>query len=421
MWKLFLGLVLLSLNINAQKLLSLEECIETALRQSPEVQIQNLSILQALEIYRYSKLNQFPSVSGNVSQGINGGRSIDPFSNSFVQRNISSNSFGIGANWNVFNGFSLKYQLEQNKNNILTEKQILELRKKELKIGVTGAFMDVLLRQELEKISAEQKKDLESQLVVLKDKVKEGILPSSQLNDFEAQLANVAFEEYSAKNNVLLAKLNLGQWLGYASKTDFELKNQKTQTANLFEFNKQHPSLKILNTKQTIAKLNLNIAKAAKYPSVSISGGLGSAYSSAASAEYNYFKQLGFNLNQYFRIGINVPIYSNGQVLSKIAGANIQEQIIKKEIEQQDLKLNQDFEKQKLEIDLLTEKLKFAEANITIQNKTYLAAKERFSEGLINSVELNTFRLNAEKAKITASQTQIELYFKKVLLETFLE
>jgi outer membrane protein len=285
--KIFLFCVLISFFANAQKVLSLEDCIETSFRQSPELQIQNLNILQASEIYRYSKLNQFPSVSGNVSQGINGGRSIDPFSNSFVQRNISSNSFGIGTNWNVFNGFSLKYQLEQNKNNILTEQQQLELRKKELKISVIDAFMQVLLRQELVKISTEQRKDLESQLIVLTDKVKEGIIPKSHLTDFEAQIANVTFEEYSAKNNVLLAKLNLGQWLGFASKTDFELKYQKAVIPKLFEFSNLHPSQKILQSKLTSAKLNLSIAQAAKYPSVNISGGLGSAYSSAASAEYN--------------------------------------------------------------------------------------------------------------------------------------
>ena len=90
-------------------------------------------------------------------------------------------------------------------------------------------------------------------------------------------------------------------------------------------------------------------------------------------------------------------------------------------MDQQNLKLNQEFEKQKMEIALLTEKLKFSETNLRIQNKAYLAAKERFTEGIINSVELNTFRVSVEKAKVIQIQTQIELNYKSLILETFLE
>jgi hypothetical protein len=65
--------------------------------------------------------------------------------------------------------------------------------------------------------------------------------------------------------------------------------------------------------------------------------------------------------------------------------------------------------------------LKFAEINLNVQNKTYLSGKERFSEGVINSIELNNLRTNAEKARITYIQTQIELDFKTLLLETYVE
>ena len=414
-------LILICCQVYAQKVYTLDECIETAFRQSPELQVQNLNILQANENYRYSKKNQFPSVTANISQGVNGGRSIDPFSNAFVQRSISSSSFGVGANWNIFNGFSLKNQIEVNRNEVEGQKQQLALNKKELKINVISAFMQVLVAQELLKISQEQKKDLEAQLDALNEKVKEGLLPKSQISDFEAQIANVSFEEYNAKNNLELAKLNLAQWLGFTSKTNFEVKYQRKITPKYEESNFIHPSLKILETKFTSAKLNTKIAYASKYPTVNLNGGLGSAYSSAASSEFSYFNQLNYNLNQYFRIGLNVPIYANGQVQAKISNANIQEQIIKKQIDQEKLKIGQEFEKQKMEIALLSEKLKFSEINLNVQNKAYLSGKERFEEGIVNSIELNALRTNTEKARITYIQTQIEFDFKTLLLLAYIE
>ncbi|MDP1816525.1 MAG: TolC family protein [Leadbetterella sp.] len=419
--KKILILLFICFEIYAQKVYSLEECIETALKQSQEIQLQNLNILQASENYKYSKKNKFPSVSANISQGINGGRSIDPFSNNFVQRSISSNSYGVGANWNIFNGFSVQNQIEINKNEVEGQKQQMVLDKKELKINVILAFMQVLVAQELLKISQEQKRDLESQLTALNEKVKEGLLPKSQISDFEAQIANVSFEEYSAKNNLELAKLNLAQWLGFTSKSNFDIKYQRKLNQKYLETSFIHPSQKILENKLIGAKLNSKIAKASKYPMLSLSGGLGSAYSSAAASEFSYFNQLNYNLNQYFRIGLNIPIYSNGQVLAKISNASIQEQIIKKQIDQQKLKIGQEYEKQKMEIALLSEKLKYAETNLKAQNNSYQSGKERFEEGVLNSIELNTLRLNAEKSKITQIQTQIELDFKSLILETFLE
>jgi outer membrane protein TolC len=85
------------------------------------------------------------------------------------------------------------------------------------------------------------------------------------------------------------------------------------------------------------------------------------------------------------------------------------------------LKIGQEYEKQKMEIALLSEKLKYAEINFKAQNNSYQSGKERFEEGVLNSIELNTLRINAEKAKITLIQTQIELDFKTLILEAFLE
>ena len=419
--KKILILVFISFTAYTQKVYSLEEYIEIAFRQSPELQLQNLNILQASENYKYSKKNQFPSVSANVSQGINGGRSIDPFSNSFVQRSISSNSFGVGANWNVFNGFSIKNQIEAYRNEVEGQKTQLVLSKKELKINVITVFMQVLIAQELLKISEEQKRDLESQLLALHEKVKEGLLPKSQVIDFEAQIANVSFEEYNAKYNLELAKLNLAQWLGFVSKTNFDVKHQRILLPKYLESSFIHPSQKILDNKLFGAKLNSRIAQASKFPTVNLNGGFGSAYSGAAATDFPYFSQLNYNLNQYFRIGLNIPLYANGQVLAKISNAHIQEQIIIKQLEQQKLKIGQEFEKQRMEIALLSEKLKFSEINLNVQSKAYINGKERFEEGVINSIELNSLRLNAEKAKASQIQTQIEIDFKTLLLRTYSE
>lgn len=234
-------------------------------------------------------------------------------------------------------------------------------------------------------------------------------------------MANIKYEIYNANNNLILAKLELGQWLGFENKRDFELIPLIIKTNTISNDINRHPSLKMMQNQLAISRVNIKTSMAAKYLSINLSAGLGSAYSSAASDELRYFKQMAFNFNQNFRIGVSIPIFSNGQIASKIRSSEIQEKIILKQIEQQKQKLNQEVEKQKLAIALLEEKLSFGKVNYAMQQKTYKAAKGRFAEGLISITELNNFRLNAEKAKIIILQTEIEVSFKVLALEVFME
>ncbi|MCY1562140.1 hypothetical protein D9M68_994960 [compost metagenome] len=72
-----------------------------------------------------------------------------------------------------------------------------------------------------------------------------------------------------------------------------------------------------------------------------------------------------------------------------------------------------------MELASLKEKLKSAEINLNAQTQLYEVAKEKFKEGLVNQLELNTYRLNRERAKAQFIQTQYELYFKNEMFKEF--
>ena len=100
-----------------QSRFSLNQCIEYAYKQNFDVKLRELKFRQSENTLEQSQKARYPSVSGSFSQGINSGRSIDPFTNGFIQRTIASNSFGVNTNLVLFNGFSLKKQILQNQNN----------------------------------------------------------------------------------------------------------------------------------------------------------------------------------------------------------------------------------------------------------------------------------------------------------------
>ncbi len=426
---LFFLICFSSIPLYAQHKYTLEECFETAFKNNPATREWELRIRQAENTLDESKRKAFPSVSGSFSQGFNSGRSIDPFTNSFVQRSISSNALGIGANWNVFNGFALRNQIRQNREDVQAEYYQLQQSKRELKAKVIIAYMQVLMNQQLYSVASQQEQALMKQLSLIKEIVKEGLRASMDSIDFEAQLATASFDALTAKNDITIAKLNLRQLLGQRMPLTFDIENIVLEN-NIYDEGfpdrilsdlDRQPSLKTADLRAKSAETSIKIAAATRFPSVSLSGGLGSAYSSAAVSEFNYFNQLNYNFNQYLRLGINFPLYNNGQVKNRVKAAEINLKILHSQIEAQKHQLTSEIEQAFLACKMAYDKLAAANLNLKAQQVAFKSANERFNEGFLSSVELNAFRTNLEKAKSALIQTQYEYYSRKVLMELYNE
>jgi outer membrane protein len=417
------------LELSAQKKFSLEQCIDYAYKQSFDLKQSLLKIRQSENMLRQSKQAAYPSVSGSFSQGVSSGRSIDPFTNDFIQHTVSSNSMGLGTNVVVFNGFMLKNQVIRNEYNVQADGWDLQRGKNELRNRITLAYMQVLMNEELWKIGQEQVMNLQTQLERMKELVKEGTMPRTNLIDLDAQLAMTEFDALNAKNSIELAKLSLTQLMAFPDYESLEVESiafdekvisvNESYLQNLLRGVSNQPLIKNAELRFQSAKVGIRMAEAGKYPSVSIGAGMGTAYSSAASKEYNYFNQLNFNLNQYARLSVNIPIYNNGQIKSRINNALINQQIADTQLSQSKLQLKQEIEQAYLAATISKEKLNSAKRQLNTQQVAFDSAKERFSEGLIHAIELNNFRLNLEKAKSNFVQAKYELFFRKVLLDYY--
>src|SRR5512138_3388063 len=100
--------------VNAQnQKLTLQQCVETGIANNLDV-LQGDLEAQADEInWKQAKLNMLPDLNGTASHGINTGRSIDPFTNTYLNQNNSYASYGLGAGVTIFNGFSMQSLAKQ--------------------------------------------------------------------------------------------------------------------------------------------------------------------------------------------------------------------------------------------------------------------------------------------------------------------
>jgi outer membrane protein len=86
---------------------SLEDCIRIALETNPQVKQSEITVQTNGNTYEQSKWQRWPSISFSASQGFRSGRNIDPFTNQFVQQNVSSNNYQLGGQVTLFSGFQI--------------------------------------------------------------------------------------------------------------------------------------------------------------------------------------------------------------------------------------------------------------------------------------------------------------------------
>jgi outer membrane protein len=110
----FLVLLFCQLKAQTEKKITLQQAIQTAIDNNIQVK-QNELLAQIAEVnWKQSKSNILPNLNGIITHGINQGRSIDPYTNAYVDQKINTANYGLSSNVILFNGLSLQNSIRLN-------------------------------------------------------------------------------------------------------------------------------------------------------------------------------------------------------------------------------------------------------------------------------------------------------------------
>ena len=111
---LLVGIILVSAvpAVHAQKIWSLQNCIDYAIENNIQIKQQALNNQYQQNLLHQAKSDRLPSLNGQVGNNYNFGRSLT-YENTYENVNSTSLSGGLGANITLFNGFSLKNTIAQ--------------------------------------------------------------------------------------------------------------------------------------------------------------------------------------------------------------------------------------------------------------------------------------------------------------------
>lgn len=462
MQKLNLSLVLLLLFVgqaNAQQKLSLTQCINLAKAKNISLQQAQLGISADQIQINQSKNNRLPNLNGSGGHNYNFGRSIDPFTNQYVNQSIQSNSFSLSTSITLFNGFQLQNTIKQNENNLKVSEKDLEVLNNNIALNVSTLYLQILLNEEQLKNSLQQKELTEAQLIRARQMYEAGNLSRSSVVNLEAQIANDDMAIVNAKSTIRNAYAQMATLLQMTNYEDFVIENPTISiptgaTPTIEQIIEKSlitmPEIEREKLKMQSSLIGLEIAKGAYYPRLVLFGSVNTVYSQSRKERYDittnfatigvvegtnqnvispfsdyklrttpFGRQISDNFGQGIGLSLSVPIYNNHRIKNNIALSKIN---------YNSNQLNLQSTEQQLKNDIVT-----AYANYENANSKYLASikneeaqklnfeftNERFEAGLLNSVELLNAKNQWSTAQINASQSKFEYVFRKLILDFY--
>src|SRR5690606_32718449 len=232
------------------------------------------------------------NLNGNYNLGINNGRSIDPFTNAYINQQLTFSNAGLSAGISVFNGFRLKNTIKQNYLNLKASEMEVEEAKQNLTVNVTLAYLRVLNMRDLLELNKARLEVTQKQVDRLAVLYNEGQGNPADYTDMKGQLSNDEIAVIASNNSLKEGITNLFQLLGLES--DFNAFFEAVDPLKDFEsypmddnaiYNEAIQNLATFKAKalrEDAAKSAVRVAKASFTPEISLFGQLNTNYSSAA-------------------------------------------------------------------------------------------------------------------------------------------
>ncbi len=417
---------------SAQKAWSLRECCDYAIEHSiPIKQQENQRRQQEVQLST-SRNSRLPDVSASLNQNFSFGRGLTA-DNTYSNTNTSSTSLQLGANMPLFTGFQIPNQIKLNQLNLEAATADLEKAKNDIRMKVAQAYVQILYDMEISEV-AHRQIDIDSmQVVRLQAFVKNGKASESELSQQRATLANSRLLATQADNNTRLAILTLTQLLELPTPDGFSVVRPELADVSA-DIAAAIPSPDIiyaeaLGIKPEIAaqqlKLkgtehNIKIARAGYYPTLSLSGGMGTNYYTTSGFKSdNFSTQLRNNFSQYIGLNLNIPIFNRFQTRNSIRTAKIQRENQQLQLDNTKKTLYQEIQKVYYNtLNALSKEQSSLEAVKNTQTAFNLM-QAKYENGKATITEFNESKNTYLKSESELVQARYENLYQHALLEFY--
>lgn len=419
--------IAIALSASAQKKWTLTECIDYALQNNITLQQAKLQKQSATEERKQAKAALLPSLSASTNQSFgyrpwleNGVATVTNGTvNSKVNKTYYNGSYGINAQWTVWNGNQNRNQVKlgevsEQQAELQTETTANNIQERIAQLYVQILYMNEAV--EVNKQSLETSKRNEQRG---KEMVEVGKMAKADLAQLTAQRAADEYTIVEAESNIANYKLQLKQLLELTGDEAFDIEmltaGDEQALAEIPALSTVYetalggrPEIKNAQLGMKQSDIQMNIAKAGAMPTISINGGVGT--STASMSSQNWDKQIKTNFDASVGASVSVPLFDNRKTKTAVNKARIQREQAQLELLDQQKQLYATIEGYWLDAETNQQKFKTALTTVESEQASYDLLEEQFRLGLKNIVELMTGKdrlLSSQQNKLQAKYTTI--------------
>jgi len=423
---------MLAMLLTAQeKLWTLEECMRYAVEHNTKrikQEAQN-------EIYKQNKLEAIggflPSINVSSDMSSSYGRVLDKDTYKYVNNTTQYNQYGIYSSVVLFDGFVQLSKLKVEKFNRLKGLQELQDTKDMLAYETMEIFFNVQYYKGTVKLAIhqlQQSSDNLNQVIRMADL---GMKSVPDVAELRAKEAEDRFLLTKQKNLFVLEIIKLKDKMNFPINDELSTADNDTilpatgTTDNVMDiyqkFITNSPKVLASNMSVESSKAAVNIAKGSFFPKLSLYGGLSTYYSRMLNGlNYTPFKeQLRTNENYYVGLSLNIPIFNGFSRFADLKRSKQKLIIAQNEHEEALRALHTDIEKTVADVNGLYEEYIQAMKRTESMKIAHQVNQRKFTEGLINALELNTSSNRLLNAQVEELYTNLKYQLKVKLLNYY--
>ena len=409
-----------SLTANARQW-TLQECISYALSNNISLQKTRVQHLSAIEDVKQSKAALLPSLSGSTSHNV----SYNPWpetgsytiAGSRVQSQVDkvfyNGSYGINANWTVWNGNRNRNQVKLNQ--MTADQAALDsaVTANTIQEQIAQLFVQILYSQEaveVDKATLETSKKNEERG---KEFVKVGNMSKADLAQLTAQRAQDEYNVVQAESTLKDYKRQLKQLLQITDQDEFDVVVPTTTDEMALQTIPTVPTVydaalsyrpEIQNAQLGIksSDLSIKIAKAQRMPTIGLSASASTSTTTMSSNAWS--KQMKNNFVTGAGVTLSIPIFDQRETKTAVNKAILQRQNYELDLRDKQTTLYSTIENYWLQAYNNQAQFKSAKVSTESAQASYDLLQEQFKQNLKNVIEL----MNGKDALLKAKQAELQ-------------
>jgi outer membrane protein len=411
---------------------SLRECCDYAVEHNISIKQQENACRQQEVQLSTAKNSRLPDLSGSVGQNFSFGRGLTA-DNTYSNTNTSSTSFSLGTSVPLFTGFQIPNQIKLNQLNLEAATADLEKAKNDIRMQVAQAYVQILYDMEISEVAHRQIEIDSAQVHRLQAFVDNGKAAEAELSQQRATLANSRLTATQADNNTRLAILSLTQLLELPSPEGFSIVRPDISAisgiSGLSGITPDQIYADALGIKPEIlsqqlrlkgTEHNIKIAQAGYYPTLSLSGGLGTNYYTTSGFKAAGFgSQLKNNFSQYIGLNLNVPIFNRFQTRNSIRTAKIEQENQQLALDNTKKTLYKDIQQVYYNALNAQAKERTSEEAVHSSQDAFKLMQAKYENGKATITEFNEAKNNYLKSESDLVQARYENLYQRALIEFY--